>query len=86
MATAQGRDLLAGSLYVRHRPEQTLLYRIVEEHYPAFRDLLAKQGRPLPTYVAREFDEFLKCGRLEHGFLRARCEHCHHEKLAWAAP
>ncbi len=23
----------------------------------------------------------LKCGRLEHGFLRVRCQSCHHEKL-----
>ena len=28
-----------------------------------------------------EFDAYLKCGRLEEGFLRVRCEHCHAEKL-----
>lgn len=39
------------------------------------------QGTPLPTYVAREFEDYLRCGRLEHGFLRVRCESCHHEKL-----
>jgi len=38
-------------------------------------------GRYLPDYVAREFEAYLKCGRLEHGFLRVRCESCHHEKL-----
>ena len=32
-------------------------------------------------YVTKEFDEYLKCGRLEHGFLRVRCESCHDEKL-----
>ena len=26
--------------YARHRPEQTLLYRIVAQHYPAFVELL----------------------------------------------
>ncbi len=31
--------------------------------------------------VKKEFDEYLKCGRLEHGFLRVRCETCHDEKL-----
>ncbi len=38
-------------------------------------------GRPLPEYVQQEFEAYLKCGRLEHGFLRVRCEDCHAEKL-----
>ncbi|MGT7357493.1 hypothetical protein ACRW34_26170, partial [Escherichia coli] len=42
--------------YQRHRPEQTLLYRIVEEYYPTFAAHLAAQGRELPGYVQREFD------------------------------
>ena len=67
--------------YVRHRPESTLLYQLVEQHYPAFRELRAEAGRPLPDYVQEEFDAYLKCGRLEEGFLRVRCEHCHAEKL-----
>ena len=39
--------------YQRHRPEQTLLYRIVEEHYLAFAGHLAEQGRELPAYMLR---------------------------------
>jgi ribosomal protein S27E len=31
--------------------------------------------------VQQEFDAYLKCGRLEEGFLRVRCEQCHAEKL-----
>ena len=69
------------SRYQRHRPEQTLLYRIVEEYYPAFAAHLAMQSRELPDYVHREFEDYLKCGRLEHGFLRVRCESCHAEHL-----
>jgi len=49
--------------YQRHRPEQTLLYRIVDEYYPQFVDLMARQGRPLPDYVQREFEDYLRCGR-----------------------
>lgn len=67
--------------YQRHRPEQTLLYRIVEDNYPAFVAQMAHEGRSLPSYVHREFDEFLRCGRLEHGFLRVRCDGCHAERL-----
>jgi hypothetical protein len=63
------------------RPETTLLYQLVEQHYPAFRQLRAVAGRPLPDYVEGEFDAYLRCGRLEEGFLRLRCEQCHAEKL-----
>jgi hypothetical protein len=67
--------------YARHRPEQTLLYHIVAQHYLALLELLAGQGRPLPDYVREEFEAYLKCARLEHGFLRVRCESCHAEHL-----
>jgi hypothetical protein len=56
-------------------------YRDVEEYYPALEAHLAAQRTDLPGYVRREFEEYLKCGRLEHGFLRVRCESCHAEHL-----
>ena len=62
----------SGHCYERHRPEQTLLYQLVEEYYPAFVAQLAAQGTQLPGYVQRDFEDYLKCGRLEHGFLRVR--------------
>jgi hypothetical protein len=68
-------------VYTRHRPERTLLYQIVEEYYPAFESRLASQGRALPVYVQCEFDDYLRCGRLEHGFLRVNCDSCHAEHL-----
>jgi len=67
--------------YERHTPETTLLYQLVERHWPEFKAMLTAQGKQLPGYVVREFDDYLKCGRLEHGFLRVRCDTCHHEKL-----
>jgi ribosomal protein S27E len=67
--------------YKRHRPETTLLYQLVKRYYPAFTANLAEQGKYLPKYVEREFDEFLRCGRLENGFLRVVCGDCKHEKL-----
>jgi hypothetical protein len=63
--TTRERD---AAFYQRHRPEQTLLYRIVDEYYPAFVAHLGEQGRELPGYVQREFEDYLKCGRLEYGF------------------
>ena len=35
----------------------------------------------LPGYVRQEFDEYLKCGRPEHGFLRVQCDTCLAEHL-----
>ena len=55
--------------YKRHRPENTLLYQLVERHYPEFKEALLQQGKQLPKFVERDFDDFLRCGRLEHGFL-----------------
>ena len=71
----------SAAIYVRHRPETTLLYQIVQEYWPDFQAERASQGKYLPVYVTTDFDEFLKCGRLEFGFVRVRCEACHDEKL-----
>ena len=68
-------------VYERHRPERTLLYQLVEAYYPTFIAQLAAQGTHLPEYVQREFEDYLKCGRLERGFLRVRCDTCHTERL-----
>jgi len=62
--------------YERHQPEETLLYQIIEEYWPCFQAELDRQSKSLPHFVAKEFDEHLKCGRLEH-----RCSSCHDEKL-----
>ena len=72
---------VGGHRYRRHRPEDTLLYQVVERTYPEFLELMCRQSRSLPDFVQREFDDYLKCGRLEHGFLRVRCNDCHAEKL-----
>lgn len=62
-------------------PEQTLLYQLVEKHYPALVEKSEVQGKKLPTHVHREFEALLKCGRVENGFLRVRCERCHFERF-----
>jgi len=72
---------LATARYARHRPEATLLYELVDPHYPPFLAALERDGRTLPTFVQQEFAAYLTCGRLEHGFLRARCTQCHAERL-----
>src|SRR5690606_6674928 len=78
---AQAKGFIAPPGYRRHRPETTLLYQLVAEHYPKFRDRRVAEGRALPRYVEDEFEAYLKCGLLEHGFLRVKCDSCRAEKL-----
>ena len=79
---AHGKEAVGEQLcYDRHRPEETLLYQLIEQHYPALVAHLAEQGKVLPAYVQQEFAAYLKCGLLEHGFLRVRCESCHLDRL-----
>ena len=79
--TEADAGIARGVRYARHRPEQTLLYQIIQTHTPAFLAALAARERTLPEYVQREFEDTLTCGRLEHGFLRVRCHDCHAERL-----
>jgi hypothetical protein len=65
----------------RHRPELTALCAIVAEHYPRFLQEIERSGGHLPRFVRQEFDDYLKCGLLEHGFLRVKCDGCMHEHL-----
>ena len=68
--------------YERHRPEETTLYRLVQEHIGTFfAQVETETGSGLPDFVKDEFEAFLECGILAHGFLRLRCASCAHEKL-----
>ena len=68
--------------YERQRPEETTLYQVVQEQLETFfTQVEAKTGSGLPDFVKDEFEAFLECGILAHGFLRVRCAHCAHEKL-----
>jgi hypothetical protein len=81
-AAAGSRDLEAGAYrYQRHQRENNRLCRIVERYYPEFTASLAEQGAMLPLSVQREFEDYLKCGRLENGVLRVQCTNCHAEHL-----
>jgi hypothetical protein len=68
--------------YERHPPEQTTLYRLLQQHAVIFFEQAeAVAGAGLPQFVKDEFDALLECGILAHGFLRLRCGDCGHDKL-----
>ena len=68
--------------YQRHQPEKTTLYKLIQENLLSFyQHIESKQEKGLPDFVKKEFEEFLKCGLLAHGFLRLQCQSCRQEKL-----
>jgi hypothetical protein len=51
--------------------EDTVLHQAVRSELASFLSALAESGsRPLPRYVLRSFDSFLRCGVFAHGFSR----------------
>jgi hypothetical protein len=68
--------------YERHRPEQTTMHRLMQQHAASFiAHTEANTGSELPRFITDDFDAFLECGILAHGFLRLRCGECGHDKL-----
>ncbi|MCC6212593.1 MAG: transposase zinc-binding domain-containing protein, partial [Burkholderiales bacterium] len=68
--------------YERRRPEEAILHCLVREHLETFlAEVQARSGTGLPGFVKDEFEAFLECGVLAHGFLLVRCVDCAHEKV-----
>ena len=69
-------------VYRPRKPQNTALYRIVQEHLETFlAEPLAHGAPPYPRYVEREFRRLLSCGVPAHGFYRVRCPDCGYERL-----
>jgi len=51
------------------------------EHYPRFVREIERACGYLPGFVRQEFEDYLNCGRLEHGFMRVKCGRCRSEHL-----
>src|SRR6266481_4218661 len=60
--------------------EHTVLHRIVRAHLATFLQAAESAGG-VPTFVEREFRQFLGCGVWARGFARFRCDDCHAERL-----
>jgi hypothetical protein len=73
----------AAPRYEPRTPETSILYRTVQAHLETFLAHTAgEDGRPgLPGFVKREFEAYLRCGILAHGFARVRCDGCAFERL-----
>ena len=69
------------SKYARRDPRLTPCYKIFQEELQTFLTEREAENRPVPDFVKREFDAYLKCGILEYGFLRLHCDSCDIEKI-----
>ncbi len=72
---------MVAARYVRHEPEKTLLYQIVQENLETFLQATGERGGGLPRYVRQTFRRFLGCGILQNGFVRVRCSDCGFNRL-----
>lgn len=53
-----------------HRPEQTTLYLLVQQHAASFiAHTEARSGAELPRFIKEEFDAFPECGIPAHGLV-----------------
>jgi len=72
------------SRYRRREPERTLLHATVRAHWKTFLAEVEERGEvgaSLPRFVVGEFERYLACGILAHGFARVRCTACGDELL-----
>lgn len=71
------------SVYSRHQPEKTILYKTFQREFETFVAMAQKNTDklPFPMHVFQEVDAYLGCGILANGFIRIKCESCQHEKL-----
>jgi Transposase zinc-binding domain/Putative transposase len=68
--------------YVPRRPQDTVLHRLVREHYATFvAHTEATYAAPLPRYVTDAFERYLACGDFSQGFVRCFCDTCRHDVL-----
>ena len=65
------------------RIQPSLLHQTVRGHWKSWLAEVAQRtdGGSFPGFVLAEFERYLKCGVLAHGFARVRCGDCHEEML-----
>ena len=66
--------------YTPREPQQTVLYRVLEQHLPAFLEQAQEYGG-VPGFVAEALQNYLSCGVLAHGLCRFKCCDCRCERL-----
>lgn len=71
-------SLFERTQYSPRDPRSGLLYQTVQQNFSKFvQAQAAKDGeKQIPEYIEKEFEAYLKCGILEHGFIQLECKKC----------
>jgi hypothetical protein len=72
---------LVQAAYCRHEPQETLFYQTIQQSLQKFVDQCAAASHPVPRFVQNEFEAYLECGILAHGFARIYCKDCRFNRL-----
>jgi len=67
--------------YQRREPHNTVLYQTIRDHLNDFLSASTIDGKRIPSYIEEEFRSYLRCGILQYGFTRRKCEKCDHYDL-----
>ena len=62
--------------YEQRQPEASLMHKILREHLSTFVEEMQNEGRSLPKYITKSFENYLKCGIPAHGVTRMTCADC----------
>ena len=66
--------------YERYAPEKSLLYQVVKQNWNSFAKKCETENHPVPRFVKREFEAYLRCGILDYGFARVYCQECRYDR------
>ena len=72
---------ISPSVYKPRSPEKTVFFQVIKKYYKTWVKKSERDNKMIPFYVHREFQGFIKCGILSHGFACAHCNACNNEFL-----
>ncbi len=81
MSVVQLKNTRQKPSYAPRSPRSGLLYQTIASNFDDFIFETKCNEKSIPDYVLNEFDAYLKCGILEHGFIQLKCESCNVSQL-----
>ena len=67
--------------YERHEPNKSLLFQTIQNNLKSFLSHCDAEGHPVPHFIKKEFEAYLRCGVLAYGFARVYCQECQYDRL-----
>jgi hypothetical protein len=69
---------ISPAIYKPRKPEKTVLFQVIKKHYKTWHKNAQKA---IPSHIDKEFQQYIQCGILAHGFACAHCHDCHQDFL-----